>query len=499
MRTSAKKSVSKRDTSSSQMQPILELRPLPQDLDLERAIIGACLVDNTAFYKVNVVFKESEVFHHESHRVLFDVMQKLYKKNQPIDLLTVNDGLKKVKNNPVTMDELLKLSNIVASGANIEYHARIIYQHYMSRQLIQLSSQLIEKAYENKDIFEVYQTAYQQLRKKDPQSVLSLQTMNQALVEGKKERQSKRLIGNLLYDSDVAILFGDEGTGKSCFAYQMAQSVASGRSLFHDDILMNECEPQKVVFIDFEMQKRELWNRYSEKGLGRDFSDNFIRASIDDMSMDYDNLPQKVMDQIELLVETEKPALIVLDNITWIIDDTTDNQAATKIMKKLTALRKKYTPLSFLVIAHTPKRDTSLPLESRHLAGAKSLSNYCTNLIGISPSKLDTSMRYLKHLKCRNGFKQFTEDNVMELILSKESGSLEYEYKDTGVEKTHLMVQDMEEIKEDVNQFIVDMRNKNHSFRAIASKVQEQFSVTMTYQTVKRKYDRSQQLQRFRD
>jgi hypothetical protein len=52
---------------------------------------------------------------------------------------------------------------------------------------------------------------------------------------------------------------------------------------------------------------------------------------------------------------------------------------------------------------------TAEPLEARHLAGAKALSNFATNVIGIGISKLDSHKRYIKHIKNRKGIKVFTE------------------------------------------------------------------------------------------
>jgi len=477
----------------SQLIPIFQDQQMPQAPDLEMAVIGACIVDSAGFPIVSRIIKTPKVFYDSFFQLLFKAMIKLKKSNSPIDLLTIHEQLGKMKHDyehSELMERLLQVTNKVASSANTEHHTKIIYQKYMRRQLIIKSHDLIKEAFENSnDVFDIYNDAYQSLRVADPSSILKIQSMSQALVEGKKEERSKHICGPLLRERDIAIVFGDEGTGKSILAYQFAKGASEGKAIINDQ-LNNECSPKKVIFIDFELQKRELWDRYSHQDIGANFNDNFFRASIDETWNEYDNIANKILDQIEVIIQVNKPELIVLDNITWIVDDATDNTITIKIMKKLMALRNANDQLTFLVVAHTPKRDTTQPLESRHLAGSKSLSNYCTNLIGISPSKLDGDLRYIKHLKCRGGRKKYIYDNVLDLALDKKGAQLQFYYHGESPEKDHLEAPDMSEHKEAILEMISSYRDKGYSFRDIAMHVNVRFHTKMSHTTVKRKYDK---------
>ena len=115
-------------------------------------------------------------------------------------------------------------------------------------------------------------------------------------------------------------------------------------------------------------------------------------------------------------------------------------------MKRLLALQKKHKPLSIVVIAHTPKRDKSMPIEDRHLAGAANLLNFVKSAVAISLSKKDPDKRYIKHIKCRNGRKLHGEENVAECTITKDGANLIYELNGFGPERDHLEIKDISEV-----------------------------------------------------
>src|SRR5882757_2694933 len=103
----------------------------PQAKDLEEAVLGAIMLEKSAFDTVVEILKP-ECFYAEGHQRIFRCMQGLAQKSQPIDILTVVEELK-------TREELdivggpyyvTKLTNAVVSSANIETHSRIILQKF---------------------------------------------------------------------------------------------------------------------------------------------------------------------------------------------------------------------------------------------------------------------------------------------------------------------------------------------------------------------------------
>jgi len=95
----------------------------PQAIDLEEAVLGAMMLENDRLAEVIEVLRP-EVFYKETHQLIFSAIQKLFAQNEPVDILTVTEALRKsgeleIAGGPyfITM-----LTNRVASAANIEFH-----------------------------------------------------------------------------------------------------------------------------------------------------------------------------------------------------------------------------------------------------------------------------------------------------------------------------------------------------------------------------------------
>ena len=152
----------KRDADAN---ALLYGRVMPQSIKLEEAVLGALLVDRDGLPSVIEILKP-ESFYKDAHNEIYAVMLDLFEKSQPIDLLTVHEALKKAKNLDKVggVNYLIELTNKVASAANIEYHARIISQKFIQRELIRVSTVTIKDSYEDeKDVFELLDEAEQQL------------------------------------------------------------------------------------------------------------------------------------------------------------------------------------------------------------------------------------------------------------------------------------------------------------------------------------------------
>ncbi len=137
----------------------------PQALPLEEAVLGAIMLDKDALAIVLDILQSSS-YYSESHQLIYKAMLRLFEKSQPVDLLTVTEELKKSGD----IDKiggpyyLVELTNRVASSANIEYHARIIAQKHIQRELIRSSTSIIKDAYEDTtDVFELLDKAEQEL------------------------------------------------------------------------------------------------------------------------------------------------------------------------------------------------------------------------------------------------------------------------------------------------------------------------------------------------
>jgi len=146
------------DTSAS---PLELGRLQPQALELEGAVLGACLIEKDAYGQVSDILKP-ESFYDSKHRHIFTAMRTLATADRPIDVLTVAEELK----SSGTLEEaggvvyLADLSQRMLSSANIEFHAHIIAQKALARELISYTSRIQKQAFdEGRDITDVMQEA----------------------------------------------------------------------------------------------------------------------------------------------------------------------------------------------------------------------------------------------------------------------------------------------------------------------------------------------------
>jgi len=135
-------------------------RVQPQAVELEQAILGALMLNREALPTVMEILKPQS-FYLEAHQTIYAACLKLFSASEPVDLLTLAESLRKSGDleNIGGGHYLVELSNRVASAANIEYHARIVQQKWVGRQLIELSTQTIKAAYEDtEDVFSTLDT-----------------------------------------------------------------------------------------------------------------------------------------------------------------------------------------------------------------------------------------------------------------------------------------------------------------------------------------------------
>jgi len=387
------------------------------------------------------------------------------------------------------------LTNKVASAANIEYHARIIYQMYMRRAMIQNAFKTIEQAQDLQvDPFDLSNSIVQATRFSNPQAMIQYETMNETMIQGSKEKVPRYLAGNLFKENEVGILFGDEGSGKSVLGFQMAAAMASGTNPFtvEDTGLLNQCEPKKVLFYDFELERSEIYQRYKDEHQGqiamKAFDKNFVRAYINPQFLDFDKTDKKIISEIEQGVLKHNPEVIFVDNMTFISQEAQDPAIATKLMMTLKRIQMQNPGLAIIVIAHTPKRDSTMPMESKHITGSKNIANFAKSIVAVGKSKLDPDRRYLKHCKCRNGRKLHDYDNVIECTIDKQGFNLGFFVTGYGEERLHLQYLDIAEQQEDMMELIHNEKLLGLGSRKIATKVEEAFGIRMAHTTIDRRY-----------
>lgn len=209
----------------------------PQAKDLECAVLGAILIESGALIQVTDILK-SENFYVDAHAIIWNTFLNISNRFQPIDLYTVIEDLRKNGK----LEEvggayyLSELTNKVASSANIEYHARIIVQKFIQRDLIRISNDIIRDAYEDTaDVFELLNSASNKLLSLNNIKSNNIKSIGQvednirkSLVEKKPMAKSYKLgLDNMDFLSKTFnVVGGYTGTGKTAFMCSVSTNLA---------------------------------------------------------------------------------------------------------------------------------------------------------------------------------------------------------------------------------------------------------------------------------
>lgn len=142
-----------------------DIKLQPQNIDAEKAIIGAILIDRDSIVKIADVLAP-EYFYDEKNRILYEVMLELYENRDPIDIVTVTNKLKKreILEKVGGSSFVTQLANETPSAYNVEAHAKIVRDSYIRRKLIQISGEFGDLAYdEQREIEDLLDEAEQRL------------------------------------------------------------------------------------------------------------------------------------------------------------------------------------------------------------------------------------------------------------------------------------------------------------------------------------------------
>ncbi len=137
----------------------------PQSLEMEEAVLGALLLEKDALHRV-IDALTPDMFYKTANREIYEAIQTLFQRSEPIDILSVKEFLRKAGKLDMIGGAyyLAQLTSNVASSANIEFHSRIVAEKYLLRRLITMCGDTLEKAYDpTTDALELLDRAEQQV------------------------------------------------------------------------------------------------------------------------------------------------------------------------------------------------------------------------------------------------------------------------------------------------------------------------------------------------
>jgi replicative DNA helicase len=244
------------DTSTTQQlkgQKIINLergKIPPQAIDLEEAVLGAMMIDKKGIDEVIDVLTP-QVFYKIQHQTIFAAIRKLFNNTQPIDLLTVSNELRNEGKLEMIGGDyyLIQLTQKVSSAAHIEYHSRVLIEKYILRQLIEISSNIIDKSYdETSDVFDLLDYSESKLfeiteggikRSFSDSNTLVREAIDKIKAMSEKEGMSGVPSGFTQVDkitsgwqeSDLIILAARPGMGKTAFVLSMARNMSVDQNI----------------------------------------------------------------------------------------------------------------------------------------------------------------------------------------------------------------------------------------------------------------------------
>lgn len=123
----------------------------PQNIEAEQSILGAILLENDALPKSLEILRDEGSFYKDSHRKIYAAILDLFEKNQPVDLMTLSEQLR--KKNQIEevggIDYLASLIESTPTAANIQYHSKIVKEKALIRSLISASTNIHTRCYED--------------------------------------------------------------------------------------------------------------------------------------------------------------------------------------------------------------------------------------------------------------------------------------------------------------------------------------------------------------
>ncbi len=218
----------------------------PQAVQVEQSVLGAMLLEREAIPRAIEILPPGS-FYTDRHNAIYESILSLFERANPVDIITVGDELKRRDKLDAIGGSyyLSELTSSVATAANVEYHARIIAEKSLLRNLIETMTQVVGKAYEpSADAFELLDEAESDIFKiSDSQLRRAATSMHDVLKETLTRLESihgreggitgvpsgfKRVdqMTGGWQPSDLIIIAARPSMGKTAFALAMARNAA---------------------------------------------------------------------------------------------------------------------------------------------------------------------------------------------------------------------------------------------------------------------------------
>ncbi len=241
-------------------------RTQPSAIDIEEAVLGALMLEKDAIEVVLDILKP-EAFYRPAHQKIYAVIKDIAESGESIDMLTVTQELR--NRNEIAeiggAGYIAQLSNKIASAAHIDFHARIIAQKFIQRELIRVTSDIQRQAYDNtQDVYQLLDQSEAELFSISSgtikKEILPIPQILDEAIELIQEAKTKEFNGvpsgftsidkitQGWQKGDLVIVAARPSMGKTAFTLSMARNMAVDHNM-------------SVAFFSLEMPSVQLVNR----------------------------------------------------------------------------------------------------------------------------------------------------------------------------------------------------------------------------------------------
>ncbi|MEQ1644849.1 MAG: AAA family ATPase, partial [Pyrinomonadaceae bacterium] len=211
----------------------------------------------------------------------------------------------------------------------------------------------------------------------------------------------KTLYGDLWAEGEMAVLFGDHGTGKSLLAAQCADRVSRGKG---DEPFEMTAKARSVLYLDLEQTTKQFAARHSSENKPYKFTQNFTHIAVDpfaEVPENYNNFVEYLSARTEDLIRKRRPKVVIVDSIAHLKRSNDITRDVLPLVRVLSRLKREL-GLSVLLVAPSQRRLGATTLEIGDMQAGRGLCAFADAIFAIGASGGDTSRRYIKQIKARN-------------------------------------------------------------------------------------------------
>lgn len=278
----------------------------PNSVDIEKLVLGACLIDLNGKEKALNIFKNKwEMFYDPRHQEIYKAIYQLSERNEPVDLMTTIQELKKTDKLKLAGGDhyIIELTMGISSSAHIEYHSRIVSEKFFLRKMIEVSTEITKKAYksdaESLDLLDSFSFEIGKIYDyiAGQKAIKKAKDLHQELIDNQKKGLAHGIpipfkkMNDYFFGwqpTDLIIIGARPGMGKSAYAMELAKhSAKKGNPTLVFSLEMSNIQLHtRLVSNELQINAHKLRKHQLDDS---DWNKIFNNSSIDEMPLYYED------------------------------------------------------------------------------------------------------------------------------------------------------------------------------------------------------------------